>query len=323
MEVYDGTSDSYVYYVQDLMWDPATPSTATLPAKLFTDIDCSKPLDTTGKDLTDRTQSYDNIGQCVNTEDGTSYKYEIKLGPQVPESGWTGGYFKATYNSDSCGYDAMATVEVKPNHACSTKEVDGKTTSYQIECTAQGGTVIYEWEDDSCGSGASNSLSNYVLTKQSCVYQNNADQATAYEVSYCLPTFPLSPTVAPAPAPTVATINGYFVEETFGDDKCSAGMIDVREVWSLGLCRREYDPHIDLTRWVIEHASSEEDNKITFTRYYYEDENCAYYRGEVLTRTAEDLGSCVDVGDGTYRIQTYSAGSTPPVSPFTSGVTTT
>ena len=314
MEAYDSATDSYMYYIQDLYYNPATPSEASMPVRVFTDEDCSTEDTNIDKEALDSLKaSYTNIGECVNADDFSgSFKYGVTLGPQVPSSPWKGGYLMANYNTDSCSYESMTDVVIKPNHVCSTKTTDGVVSSYQMECAPGGGIVVYNWAADTCGSSAT--ATNYVVSRQDCKYQDT--DVTTYQTSYCLPTFPASPTVAPAPAPTVASIAGFFVEETFGDDTCSAAAIDMREVFTMGLCRPELDPHIGLVRYLIEHASPIVDGKITFTQYFYEDSNCAAYRGETMTRSFDQLGECKDSGDGTYYTQSFFEGSNLPPNPF-------
>jgi len=222
----------------------------------------------------------------------------------------------------------MVDVEIKPNHiVCTTKKdaSTGAATSFQIECSSDGGAVIYNWDDADCGATTSaNPTDNYVLAAQQCIEQDLADGTTAYVSSLCVPTFAAAPTTPPAPAPTVAAIEGWFVEETFGDSGCTAELIDKRETWSAGLCRRDEDHYIGLLRFVIDHVAPGDDSTtVTQTKYYYEDENCAFYRGESDTSVIQDLGSCRDGGDGTYFLRTYSAGATMPSSPFGQGATHT
>ena len=158
----------------------------------------------------------------------------------------------STYNSDTCDYTAVVSVEVKPNHGVCTTNPEGPSgvTSYQIECTADSGIVVYNWDDADCGASTqSRPSSNYVVAAQECLQKDQADGTTAYVTSNCVNTFPSAPTSPPAPAPTTRFVEGWFVQETFGSDNCS-GDLDKRETWSVGLCRRDYDPYIGLLRYV-------------------------------------------------------------------------
>ena len=230
----------------------------------------------------------------------------------------------ATYNEDSCSWGSIVNIEFKPIHLCTPDPAAG--TSYQIECTAYGGAVMYTWHDQDCGvSSSSKPLYNNVVPKKDCESNNDGpsqDSPSTFSSVSCFPTWEPMPTGPPAPAPSQETVAGHLVTLKYRDGSCSESDLEESEVWSFGLCQAEYDAHIGLLKHKIAFVdrSPNADDAAVITSYFYDDDKCSIYRNEASTQEITDLGSCVSGGDGHYYTNTLEPGPSLPQSPFNGGV---
>ena len=319
MQVYEPTYDTTLYYVQNLVYDPVDANFADLPVTLFDDADCAQPTDAGNYDK-DGLRGNSTLNTCINTDSG-SYKNTVSIGSVTPKSGWTGGFTSTTYNTETCDWASIATIQVKANHiVCTTDTTGSTTTSYQIECSAGGGAVVYQWDDDDCGVTAGVKPSfNYVIAKQNCVSQQT-NGLVSYLSTVCDNTFPPAPTGPPAPAPAPAAIEGWLREDTFSDEGCTD--LESMEAYSTGLCVKAFNKRVNYLNYIIIHASIE-GNTATMNTYYYADSACTMYRDEMDVETLTDLGQCQDKGDGHFYKQTWMEGKNHPVNPFSSGISRT
>lgn len=320
MEVYEETTETVLYYVQNLVYDPAKPNFVDMPVMLFDDSDCAQPTDEANYDK-QSLRSNSTLNTCFPGPDGTSYKNTVKVGPVPPSSGWVGGFTSTSYNTDTCDWAAITSIQTKPNHiVCTTETTGAGTTSYQIECAALGGAVVYTWDDADCGqSSGTKPSSNYVISKQDCSLQQSSG-VTTYVSTQCVDTFLPGPTGPPAPAPAPAAVEGWLVEETYEDDECS--VLDALDAYSTGLCVKAFNSRVNYLGYRIIHASVD-GNTATMSTFFYADSACTLYRDEKDVQTLSDLGKCQDKGDGMFYRQTWKDGSEPPASPFSGGIART
>jgi hypothetical protein len=325
MQTFDAQNQTLIYYVQDLIFDPEDPTKASFPLRVFRNSECSDEITDSGIDLTSLAPPASDLGSCSDDPSGQgSTLTSASLGPPVPATGWTGGFMSATYNEDSCSWGSIVSMEFKPIHQCTPDPAAG--TSYQLECTAFGGAVMYTWHDQDCGvSTNSKPLYNNVVPKKDCESNNDGpyqDTPSTFSSISCYPSWEPMPTGPPAPAPSQETVSGHRITLKYRDSSCSASELEESEVWSFGLCQAEFNARIGLLKHKIAFVdrSPNADDAAIITSYYYDDDKCTIYRNEASTQEITDLGSCVSGGDGHFYTDSLEPGPSLPQSPFNGGV---
>lgn len=324
VSLYNSTDGSTINYVRQLSFDKSKRSEVKIVTVLYEDEDCNFAMDVAEEDRSSLVDSIP-VGACEKEENGLSSLTVYQPGPVPPKEPLRGGgYLVREFNTESCSWGSTVSISAYPASDLCLPTGDGVSAdgseqggiqSYSIKCDTDKGATISRYTNSDCSGPAKDS---FLQTPEECVDETSGDSRVFHSYT-CSAEFPVEPTGPPVPAPSVMGIHAWISEDKFTSDSCTE--IQKSESYSVGLCKRSYNPHSDALHYELRAAAlSDEGKTLTVQTYYFDDEDCSLFRNEADEIILENLGTCQDGGDGNYYRQTYHEGSVIPTDPFLGGV---